>query len=84
MDNEKLNRANKLKKEISELDSFISTASKVWGGKLTIKDKIMMFISNSYGILKSEEFKMNTDIKNRVLKVLENYKDELEDEFERI
>lgn len=84
MDTNTLKRANDLKKEIGELDNFIFYASKVWGGQLTIKEKIMSFISNSYGSFKSKEFKMNTDIKNRVLDVLIKYKDELEEEFKNI
>ena len=84
MDFNKLEKANELRKEIKELDSFIFTASRVWTGKLTIKDKVMKFISNSYGAFQSKEFNMNTDIKNRVLKVLEEYKSELEEEFKDI
>ena len=84
MDTNTLKRANDLKKEIGELDNFIFYASKVWGGQLTIKEKIMSFISDSYGAFKSKEFKMNTDIKNRVLDVLIKYKDELEEEFKNM
>ncbi len=82
MDIGKLKRANELKKEIQELDSFIFYASKVWTGKLTIKEKVMSFISNAYGAFESKEFKMDTHIKNRVLDVLIDYKNELEKEFE--
>ncbi|HSQ88826.1 hypothetical protein [Romboutsia sp.] len=84
MDIKQLNKANALNEEIRELDLFINSASKVWAGKLSIKDKIMRFISNSYGVIESKEFKMNTDIKNRVLDVLKEYKTELEEEFKSI
>lgn len=84
MDSDKLKRANKLKEEINELDKFIFTASKVWEGKLTIKDKIMRFISSSYGAFQSKEFEMNTHIKNRVLDLLIKYKEELEEEFKNL
>lgn len=84
MDSDKLKRANKLKEEINELDKFIFTASNVWKGKLTIKDKIMRFISSSYGAFQSKEFEMNNHIKNRVLDLLIEYKEELEKEFESI
>lgn len=84
MDKDKLDKANKLQEEIGKLDSFINTASKVWSGKLTIKDKIMSFISNSYGIISSKELEMNTKLKNRVLKVVIDYKEELENEFNNI
>lgn len=43
-----------------------------------------MFISNGYGCIKEKEFHMNTTIKNRVLDVLREYKDELEEEFNNI
>lgn len=84
MDADKLKRANKLKEEIQELDEFIYYAEHVWTGKLTIKEKVMKFISNSYGAFSSKEFEMNTHIKNRVLDVLIEYKNELEEEFSNI
>lgn len=84
MDFDKLKRANNLKDEIKELDDFIFYASRVWTGKLTIKEKIMRFISSSYGVFESKEFKMNNTIKNRVLNVLIQYRDELEEEFKNI
>lgn len=43
-----------------------------------------MFISDTYGCIKEKEFHMNTTIKNRVLDVLREYKDELEAEFSNI
>lgn len=89
MDNEKLQRANTLKEEIQKLDNFINTAEKVWTGKLIKKelykyDAKLMFISDTYGCIKEKEFHMNTTIKNRVLDVLREYKDELEAEFSNI
>lgn len=84
MDTKNLNRVNKLKEEIQELDSFIFYASRVWSGKVTIKERIMRFISKSYGAFESREFKMNTIIKNRVLDVLIKYKEELEEESKSI
>ena len=84
MEVEQLAKANKLHKEIKELNSFINTASKVWTGKLESKGSIFKFISNSYGAIASEEFEMNTEIKNRVLDVLREYKAELEEEFKNI
>ena len=84
MDKTCLNRANKLAEEINEIDIFISYASKVWTGKLTIKDKIMRFISDSYGAYETKELKLNTELKNRLLHVLDEYREELEKEFERM
>ena len=84
MDSKKLERANELEKEIKELDYFLWTAGRVWTGKLTIEDRIMKLISNGYGAIRSAEFNMNTTIKNRVLNVLEQYKQELEEEFKSL
>lgn len=84
MDFDKLEKANALKDEIQELDDFIFYASRTWTGKLTIKEKAMKFISNSYGAFQSKEFNMNTHIKNRVLDVLIKYKEELEEEFKNM
>ena len=56
----------------------------MWTGKLTIEDRIMKLISNGYGAIRSAEFNMNTTIKNRVLDVLEQYKQELEEEFKSL
>ena len=89
MDNKKLQRSNSLKEEIQKLDNFINTAEKVWTGKLIKKelykyDTKLMFISDAYGCMKEKEFHMNTTIKNRVLDVLREYKDELEAEFSNI
>ena len=84
MDSKKLERANELEKEIKELDYFLWRASRTPAGKLTIKDRIMKVISKSYGIVKEEEFNLNTTIKSRVLDVLEQYKQELEEEFKNL
>lgn len=89
MDNEKLQKANSLREEIHQLDNFISSAEKVWTGKLIKKelykyDTKLTFISDAYGCMKEKEFHMNTTIKNRVLDVLREYKDELEEEFGNI
>lgn len=84
MELNRFERANDLKEEIRELDNFIFYASRVWTGKLTIKEKIMRFISNSYGSFETKEFNMNNTIKNRVLDVLIEYKGELEEEFKSI
>ena len=84
MDFDKLKRANDLDEQIRKLDYFIFYANRAWTGKLTIKDKIVKFITDSYGATQSKEFNMNTEIKDRVLKVLQDYKNELEEEFKGI
>ena len=66
MNSKDLKRANELHKEIQELDSFIRSAQNVWTGKLNLKK----IISNGYGVFKSKEYSMNTEIKDKVLDVL--------------
>lgn len=84
-DKDKLKVANDLEKEIYELERFIYRASRVWTGRLTIKEKIMYFITDAYGMYNDElNFKMKTEIKDRVLQVLETYKEELEEKFKSL
>ena len=67
--------ANKIQDEIHSLSDFIRTASMVWTGKLNLKK----IISSAYGYVSSKEYNMNTEIKNRVLMVLEDYEKELKE-----
>ena len=80
MNNKQLIEANKIKKEIDELDDFILHASKVWKGKITFKN----IIAKAYGIFQNKEFNMNIEIKNRVLDVLIQYQKELKTELDKI
>lgn len=73
--------ANEIKKEIDELEMFISSAEKVWTGKIIKRDTKYIFKSLSYGIIDSAEFNMNTTIKNKVLDVLREY---LKDLYKRL
>lgn len=75
MTDKDLIKANKLKKEIDELELFIWEAERVWTGKI-IKTKYI-FKSNGYGAFGSAEFNMNTAIKDRVLDVLRTYLNDL-------
>lgn len=85
MDFDKLKKANALKYEIEELTSFINYSGIAWSGnKLTIKGRIIRFISHTYGRFSRKEFKMNNTIKNKVLDVLIEYRNELEEEFKNI
>ena len=84
MNSDKLEKANKLKEEISQLDRFLSAAEKVWAGKLTIKEKIMRIKSSAYGGISSKELDLDTELKNKVLDLLREYKKELENEFNEI
>lgn len=84
MNSEELIRANCLDREIRELESFIYTAQKVWTGKIIKQNRKYIFKSSPYGALHSQEFNMNTTIKNRVLNVLREYLEELKQELDAI
>ena len=83
MDRQGLNKANELQKEIDELESFIYSAEKVWTGKI-IKDTKYIFESNAYGVFESKEYKMNTEIKNKVLGVLRDHLQGLKTQLESL
>jgi len=84
MTDENLNRANQLKKEIQELESFIWRAGKVWTGKIIKRDTKYIFKSNGYGAFNDSEFNMNTKIKDKVLDVLSYYLADLKEELKNI
>lgn len=79
-----LKRANEINKEIRELESFIYTASKVWTGKLISRETKVIFKTTAFGVFDSEEYQMNTDIKNKVLDVLRNHLEELKEELRQL
>jgi hypothetical protein len=84
MDSTKLSRANKLFKEIRQLEFFIRAAEKVWTGKLIKRTSKFIFKSTEYGAVSSEEFSMDTPLKNKVLDVLRDHLDELKAELENL
>lgn len=84
MDNEKLKRANKLEKEIRELELFIGSAAKVWTGKIIKKECKYIFKSSAYGFIDSQEYDMDNRAKNKVLEVLREHLEELRKEFENL
>jgi hypothetical protein len=84
MKTEDLNLANRINEEIKELDLFIHSAESVWTGKIIKKDSIYIFKSSAYGCFTSQEFNMNTTIKNRVLSVLREYLKELREQLASI
>ena len=84
MTDKDLIKANRLKEEIRELESFIWSAEKVWTGKIIKRDTKYIFKSSSYGAIDSEEFNMNTKIKNKVLEVLREHLKDLKQQLENI
>lgn len=81
---EQLMKANELKNEIKELEWFISRAEKVWEGKIIRRESKYIFKSIAYGVIESEEFHMDTEIKNKVLDVLRNHLECLKEKFNNI
>ena len=70
------------KYRVKELEFFIWKAESVWMGKIIKKECKYIFKSNSYGVIDSSEFNMNTEIKNKVLDVLKEYLVELKEKLE--
>lgn len=79
-----LQRAKEIQKELKELENFMFSASRVWKGKLIKNIKGIIFKSNAYGYYESKEYHMDTEMKNRVLKVLEDRVNELKNEMENL
>lgn len=84
MTDKELIQANNITNEIRELDLFISTAEKVWTGKIVKKSVKYIFRSNAYGYYGEAEYHMNTEIKNKVLKVLTDHLQELKNQLNNI
>jgi len=79
-----LEKANKLREEIKKIDYFIWMASRVWTGKLIKKTQKYIFKSISYGTVESAELELNTELKNKLIDVIQEYKDELDKKFRSI
>lgn len=81
-----LKKANELKKQIHEIECFLTTAKNVRDGKLLIKrcKPKIFFKANGYGYFTSEEFELNTELKNEVVKLMEDKLKEMKKEFENI
>ena len=84
MTDKDLIQANGIKKEIRELDIFISDAEIVWTGKIIKRDTKYIFKANAYGAFESTEYNMNTEIKNKVLNVLRDHLQDLKNQLKNI
>ena len=84
MKDHELIQANRINKEIRELELFISCSEKVWTGKIIKRTSSFIFKSNDYGAIDSVEFNMNTEIKNKVLDVLREHLKVLKNQLENI
>jgi len=82
MNNKNLIEANKIDKEIKELESFIHRAESVWKGKLIKQNTGYIFKSVAYGLYSEAEYSMNTGIKNKVLEVLRGHLQDLKNQLE--
>lgn len=79
-----LKRANQLSEEISELESFIYTADRCWGGELDTRKKRLFFSNKPYGIFEKKTLECNTKLKNMIRDLIYQYKQELENELESL
>ena len=77
MTREELIRANKINKEIEELENYIYKASMVWTGKFIATNYIetkhlgkFIFRSSSYGTVEESQYDLDNEMKNEVLQVL--------------
>ena len=59
---------NGIRRRTTEVDDFLNSARQVWTGRL---------ISSSFGLYGEKILHMETDLKNKVLKVIESYNEEL-------
>lgn len=84
MTDEDLIKANKIKKEIKELDLFIYSAECSWTGKIIKKDTKYIFKADAYGAKDSAEYHMNTETKDKVLNVLREHLKELKNQLKSL
>lgn len=61
-------------RRINEVDDFLRAARQVWTGRL---------VSNRYGLYNEKSLPMGTELKNKVLDVIECYSSELKEELEK-
>lgn len=61
-------------RRVKEVDDFLWVARKVWTGRL---------VSSSYGLYSEKSICMETDLKNKVLDVVEDYSEELKERLEK-
>ena len=84
MTSKELIKANIINKAIRELDLFISTAEEVWEGKLIKQTSKYIFKSVAYGVYDEAEYHMNTEIKDKVLNVLRDHLQELNNQLKNL
>lgn len=66
-------QAEGIRRRTIEVDDFLNSARQVWTGRL---------ISSSYGLYGEKILYMETDLKNKILDVIELYNKELKDKLE--
>ena len=77
MTKEQLDKGIVILAEIEALSSFIHNAEMLWTAKLQIRKPKIFFETNSYGIFKGSEIKLDNDLKNEVLELVKNRRDRL-------
>lgn len=84
MTHEELRRANEIKNEIERLEAFLCVAEKVWAGRLIKRTSKFILTSLPYGVYTEAEFLLDTATKNKMLGVLQDRLNELNQELANI
>lgn len=84
MTSEQLERANKLKEEIHNLDTFLFTSKRVPKVKiLSLKQKYLFKII-PYGAIEEDTYILSKELKYKINELLEDYKTRLENELKNL
>lgn len=84
MTDAELEKAVRLRDEIRHLESFISSAERVWTGKVIKRTSKYIIKSNPYGALDEAVYVLDTRMKNKVLDVLRNELSDLKTQLSEI
>lgn len=85
MENDKLEKAIKLKEQIKELGDFLYLARRDgWWGKLTMRKKKMVFQETIQGLSDSTFYTLSDDLEKRVISVLEDELGSMKLELEKL
>ena len=84
MTNETLEKANKLKEEIKELEEFIRAAEGRWTGTIIKQTQRYIFRANACGFKDDCNYILDTETKDKLLKVLYDHLQELKEELDEL
>lgn len=85
MTDETLEKANKLKDEISKLEWFIKYAEMCWS-HLSFTDRIKRrYIKHrGYGVFAGEEYQLSNELSKKILVVMKEHLEELQEQYKQI